>query len=399
MSHPIVYLAPGKEKTIERFHPWIFSGAIDGTIPDGDYLAVELRDHRRQFLAWAQHNPGSKIRLRVYSHNTQPDEAWFSRQIHQAFATRRPWLTSDTDTARLIFSEADHLPGLIVDLLGPVMVVQFLSTGIDRLRNLLVPLLAEAATTLPAHCRVQAIVEKSDGDGRRMEGLPPSEGLLHGSLPPSDQQCLRESNFIYHMDLGGQKTGFYADQRENRRAVARYAAGRRVLDVCCYSGGFALHAAAAGAASIHLLDSSAAALDLARRNLAANIPDCQPESDCDDAFEALRRYRAEGKQFDLIILDPPKLCPSRNNLDRAMSAYKDLNFQAINLLAPGGILASFSCSGSVGAQDLRLWIAYAAKDARRELRVLEQLHQAPCHPVPLGFPEAEYLKGFILQAD
>lgn len=400
-----VRLVPGKDKLSSRFHPWIFSGAMaNPNLGPARPEPVEVRDAAGTFLGWAQYNPSSKIRLRMleWKEDRRPDKEWYREKLSRAISSRSPYQGPETTAVRLVFSEADGLPGLIIDRWGNVLVLQFLTAGMDQVKSWIVSILGELAPKLiPQPFQLAAIIEKSDGDGRRMEGLEPSEQVLWGEVP--ETLGIRENGLFFELDTEAQKTGFYADQRENRRMVARYAPGKKVLDACCYTGAFAAYAAKAGAASVDLLDSSEQALALALRNIRAQAPEgiatCPISTDADDVFRALRRYRSEGRSYGLIILDPPKLAPSRNSLERAMAGYKDLNLQAISLLSPGGILASFSCSGLVSAADLRLWIAYAAKDCGRQVSILEQLHQAPCHPVPLGFPEAEYLKGYILRVD
>jgi 23S rRNA (cytosine1962-C5)-methyltransferase len=382
---------------------------------------VRVEDHKGGFVAWAQHHPQSKIALRLleWREGATPGRVWLEARLREAFARRLGpsgviGAPGATDACRLVFSEADHLPGLIIERLGDWLVVQSENRVIDSW-------LPALATSLPELARgfipgLRGILERSDGDGRQMEGLPPHTAVLFGEVPDRPV-AVKENGLQFWVDLHGQKAGFYTDQRENRALVARYAAGLRVLDVCCYSGGFSLAARAAGAASLTLVDASAEALALAARNLGLPPTGQTPHADSGcpteliqgDAFQVLRQLQARAAgaatsapaapdgRFDLIILDPPKLAPKRSSLERALAAYKDLNLQALRLLNPGGLLASFSCSGLVTPEDLRQAIAYAAKDAGRQVQILHHLFQAPCHPVLLSFPEGQYLKGYLLR--
>lgn len=429
---PTVRLQAGRGKLSRNFHPWVFSGAIADIHPAADAVSgdklgilpgvVRVCDHEGGFIAWAQHHQGAKIALRLLEWNEAalPNQDWLAGRLEAAFHRRLGpggrgcgLLPAGTDACRLVFSEADHLPGLIVEALGDWLVVQSENRVVDSWMDSLSTHLARIGPAFIAG--LAGILERSDGDGRSMEGLPPRTRLLWSvaPAPPSlPAVTIHEHGLAFSVDLQGQKAGFYTDQRENRALVARYAAGRRVLDVCCYSGGFSVAARASGAVSLTLVDASAEALELAKRNLELNPPPRPQANPAEfiqgDAFQVLRKLLAGRAQagpggapatgsYDLIILDPPKLAPSRNSLDRAMQGYKDLNLQALKLLGKGGLLASFSCSGLVSADDLRQAIAFAAKDAGLQVQILHQLHQAPCHPVLLSFPEGQYLKGFFLR--
>ena len=416
---PTVRLSPGREKLSRAFHPWIFSGAILDAQPGNEALSAsytgapplpglaKVHDSLGGFIAWGQYNPTAKISLRLmeWQETAMPDKTWLNNKLHGAISRRlapNAGTATATTACRLVFSEADHLPGLIIERLGAYLVVQ----SENRITDLWLPLLTELLPSLGQAFipELAGILERSDGDGRAMEGLAPRIQTLWGSIPTT-AVLVQENGLNFWVDLQGQKAGFYTDQRENRALVARYAAGRRVLDVCCYSGGFSLAARSTGAVSLCLVDASADALELARRNLIQDNPmaeSCPTEFIQGDAFQVLRQLQNRtgptgAASFDLIILDPPKLAPSRNSLERALHGYKDLNLQALKLLAPGGILASFSCSGLVSADDLRQAIAFAAKDLGRQVQILHQLGQAPCHPILLSFPEGQYLKGFLLR--
>jgi 23S rRNA (cytosine1962-C5)-methyltransferase len=390
---PDVFLKPGRDKAVRNRHPWVFSGAIarfEGRPEDGE--TVTVRDAAGVFLARGYLNRRSQIVVRLLSWDEGEgiDEAFWARRIAAAVARRRALVAdSETTAYRLIHAEADLLPGLVVDRYGEYLVVQCLTLGIARRRDLLVAALAQALS--PA-----GIYERSDVDVRAQEGLPPATGVLYGQAPPPEIEIL-EHGHRFLVDLaGGQKTGFYLDQRENRRALARYVREREMLDAFAYSGGFSVYAARAGAGPIVLLDASAEALDLARRNLQANGRDLSLVSfDCGDVFETLRLYRDRGRTFDGIVLDPPKFAPTRRHVERAARAYKDINLLALKLLRPGGVLFTFSCSGAVDADLLQKIVFGASVDAGRDVQALEWLAQGPDHPVLLSFPESAYLKGLV----
>ena len=388
-----VILKQGRSKAIHNRHPWIFSGAIErvkGQVEDGEIVTV--RDHKGAFLARGYLNRRSQIVVRLLSwdENEAVDDAFWARRIAAALARRQP-LACDPDTSayRLIHAEADRLPGLIVDRYGDYLVVQCLTLGIDVRRPSIVAALQDL---LP----VAGIFERSDVEVRAHEGLSPAVGLLSGDAPPAGYEVV-EHGHRFLVDLAaGQKTGFYLDQRENRRAFARYAPGRETLDAFAYSGGFSVYAAHAGAGPITLLDVSADALTLAERNLALN--GLQRDEDTfqrGDVFETLRLYRDQGRSFDLIVLDPPKFAPTRRHVQRASRAYKDINLLAIKLLRPDGVLMTFSCSGGVDAALFQKIVFGAALDAGREVQIVERLAQGADHPVLLSFPESAYLKGLV----
>jgi len=385
-----VHLLPDREKLALRRHPWIFSGAIarvEGKPEPGEVVEVRAADGR--FVGRGQFNPTSKIRVRLmeWDETAAIDEEWYRRRLREAWALRQPVL-AETDAFRVAFSESDGLPGLIADKFGPWLIVQFLTSGADREKPLLTQLLAEV---IPG---IQGIWEKSDGDGRRLEGLPDSEGLLWGAAPERIE--ITEHGCRYQVDAASQKTGFYTDQRDNRRLVAPWLAGRRVLDAFTFTGGFAVAALNAGASSVSLLDSSADALEQARRNFALNGGQAEAVHE-GDAFQVLRDLKKRGERYGAVILDPPKLAASRQHVDAALRGYKDLNLQAFALVEPGGVVATFSCSGLVSFEAFREAVVFAAKDSGRRVDIVRQLHQASCHPIRTSFPESEYLKGLLLR--
>lgn len=386
-------LKKGRAKPILQRHPWVFSGAIQritGDPADGD--VVQVCDAGGNFMGRGLLNRRSQIVVRLLSWEPEEeiDGDFWRRRLERALAGRSALACDAATTAyRLVHAEADGLPGLIVDRYGDYLAVQFLILGMDRRKQEIAGLFAE--TLAPA-----GIVERSDVSVRDKEGLPPATGLLRGDPSPARLDVV-ENGHHFWVDLnGGQKTGFYLDQRDNRRRVSAHCAGRDVLDVFAYSGGFSVYAAAAGALTLTLLDSSEEALALARQNLARNGRDTHNDAFiAADAFKELRRFRAENRRFDVVVLDPPKFAHSKSDLQRAARGYKDINLLALQLLRPGGILATFSCSGHVSVDLFQKIVFGAAVDAGRDVQILERLSQGPDHPILLTFPESEYLKGLI----
>jgi 23S rRNA (cytosine1962-C5)-methyltransferase len=391
-AKPRLKLKAGRERSLKRRHPWVFSGAIEeteGSPKSGD--TVEVRGATGEFLAWAAYSPASQIRGRVWSFDESevPGPELFAKRIEKALARRAD--TTSSNAMRLVHGESDELPGLIADRYDDTLVIQILSAGCERWRDTLVG-------TLHARSGCIRLYERSDTDARELEGLPASSGRLVG---PALEGPLRivEHGVEYEVDVrSGQKTGFYLDQRDNRARVGQLAAGREVLDCFCYTGGFTLSALAGGARSSLSIDSSAPALVQARRNLALNrIPAERAEWREADVFQALRGLKREGRQFDLVVLDPPKFAATAKDAQRAARGYKDINLNALKLLRPGGLLATFSCSGGVSADLFQKIVAGAAADAGTPLFLRERYHSAPDHPVRVEFPEGEYLKGLLLE--
>ena len=388
-----LFLKSGREKSVQNRHPWVFSGAvgqIQGDAADGDLVAV--RDAQGRFLARGYLNRQSQIAVRLLSWEEREavDAAFWQRRIASAVARRQPLLDDGETTAcRLIYAESDLLPGLIVDRYDDLLVVQCLTLGIARRREEIVQALIDVLS--PA-----GIYERSDADVRAHEGLPAAVGTLYGR-EPSPEIAILENGYHFLVDVkGGQKTGFYLDQRGNRQALARYAKGREVLDAFAYTGAFGIYAATAGAGPVTHLDTSAEALALARRNASLNGLH-RPENAFvqGNAFQVLRQYRDQGRAFDLIILDPPKFAPTRKHVHRAARAYKDLNLLALKLLRPDGILFTFSCSGGVDAALFQKIVFAASVDARRDVQAIASLAQGADHPILLSFPESAYLKGMV----
>lgn len=393
-----IILKSGREKSVLHRHPWLFSGAIGRVVGDpepGDI--VRVHSSNGEFLAHAYYNPRSQISLRLLSWDAAEsiDERWWRGAIARSIARRKALSTNpETNSYRLIYSEADGLPGLIVDRYADYLVCQFLTAGVERRRE-------EIAEALWDQQRPSAILDQSDNESRALEGLPPSGGKIRGEVSVTSF-TIRENGFHYHMGLGrGQKTGFYLDQRRNRMQVAAHAAGRRVLDCFCYSGGFTIPILAASPTSMTCIDSSEYSLNTLRENvklLSIDRPELavgEIEYANANVFEKLRKYRDEDREFDMIVLDPPKLAASQSQVARAKRAYKDLNLLALKLLTPGGILATFSCSGSITRTDLQSVLSWAATDAKRRVQIIDQLTQGEDHPVLVSFPESEYLKGLI----
>ena len=386
-------LKPGKEKSLLRRHPWIFSGAVarvEGDPQSGETVAV----HAAQggFLAHAAFSPQSQIRARAWSfvEGERIDAAFFRRRVADALAWRRasPGLR-DASALRLLHGESDGLPGLVVDRYGDTLVAQFLAAGTEAWR-------AAIADALLAASGCARLYERSDADVRALEGLAPRSGPLQGDFAATELE-IEEHGLRYVVDfVHGHKTGFYLDQRDNRRLCREWASGRDVLNCFCYTGGFSLAALAGGARGVLSIDSSADALALARRNAELNRLGGADWLEA-DVFAALRKLRDQGRQFDLIVLDPPKFAPTAAHAEKAARAYKDINLLGFKLLRPGGLLMSYSCSGGVSADLFQKIVAGAARDAGVEARILHRLSAAADHPVALAFPEGEYLKGLLLQ--
>ena len=388
-------LKKGREKSLLRRHPWIFSGAVErvsGKPAPGE--TVHVRSAAGAVLAQAAWSPESQIRARVWSFAPEEaiDAAFFRRRVRAALSLRATLAAAKHSNAlRLVHGESDGLPGVVVDRYADVLVAQFLSAGAERWREAILDALAEET-----HC--EAVYERSDAEVRKLEGLEARAGFARGNREA--RRCpIIEYGLNFRVDVEeGQKTGFFLDQRENRQRVRALAAGREVLDGFCYTGGFAIAAAAGGAKHVLAVESSAPALEVARDNLAANPLDAaKVEFAKADVFAHLRTLRDAGAKFDLVVLDPPKFAPTAAQARNAARAYKDVNLLAFKLLAPGGLLATFSCSGGVSAELFQSIVAGAALDAGAHAAILERFHAAPDHPVALEFPEGDYLKGLLVR--
>jgi len=387
-----LYLKADRDGPVKRRHPWVMSGSVSHVTNDpqpGDTVLVVSASGDE--LGVASYSPFSTIRARMWSFDptTNVDESFVGDLVTRS-VERREWYAGLESTARLVFGDADDLPGLVVDRYGEVVVMQITAVGIEKWRDTVADLLF----ALPG---VNCVYERSDGDDRKREGLDERVGVARGSLPA--EVFARENGFTFAVDVeSGHKTGFYIDQRNARMLIPQLAVGARVLNVFGYTGSFSVIANRSGAESVTTIDSSAPSLELTRLN--ARLNDTEPgELIVGDAGEQLRRMRDRRAEFDLIILDPPKFAPTHKNLDRASRAYKDVNLLGAKLLAPGGRLLTFSCSGAVSIDLFQKIVAGAALDAKRSLSIVQRLGQPVDHPVLLSYPESEYLKGLLLQAN
>jgi len=386
-------LKKGREKALLRKHPWVFSGAVQsvsGEAEPGE--TVVIRNSQGQFLAWGAYSPQSQIRARVWGWDEaeEVNRVFFKRKLENALQLRKDWIDLEHTTAyRLVHAESDGLPGLIVDRYHDTLVVQVLSAGVERWRDEIVSLLGELV-------QPDAIHERSDVAVRELEGLPERTGLLAGDLPPQPL-TIQENGLLFKVELvTGQKTGFYLDQRDNRRFCREIARGKHVLNCFAFTGGFTAAALAGGAESVLSIDSSEDALALARENVALNaLPPEKCEWITGDIFQELRLLRDKAQQYDLVILDPPKFAPTASQAQKAARGYKDINLLAFKLLRPGGTLMTFSCSGGIDATFFQKIVADAALDAGVDAQIVKRLYQAADHPTLLAFPEGTYLKGLV----
>jgi len=401
MASSTLRLKTGREKSLLRRHPWIFSGAIQdvgGEPASGS--TVEVLSSHRQFLARASYSPSSQIRARVWTFDPgeQVDADFFRRKIRTAIDTRRRLnmesmilrpSKGQSDAFRLVYAESDGIPGLIVDRYGDVLVLQSLTAGSEAWKETIADILTQETG-------IETIYERSDADVRELEGLEPKVGVLRGIISNSPT-TIHENGLNFCVNLqSGHKTGFYLDQRANRLRLRELAKDKDILDCFCYTGGFTVNALAGGAKSALSIDSSADALTLAKQNLELNHLPVEKTIFLEgDVFQLLRKFRDENRSFDMIILDPPKFAPTTAQAERAARGYKDINLLAFKLLRPGGTLVTFSCSGGIDAGLFQKIVAGAALDAGVDAQIVEYLSQATDHPVSLHFPEGAYLKGLI----
>ena len=408
-------LRKGREKAVINHHPWLFSGAIEkisGEVQDGDI--VEVCDQTDKFLAYGFYNSNSKIIVRLFSfkHRDVIDKDFWRRRIESAIEFRKKFIDQDkTNVYRLIHSEGDFLPGLVVDKYGEYLVVQFSTLGMELRRDEIISILKEILGTEARTSRfgpgVKGIYDRSDIPSRKIEGLSPYSGLVWGAVP--DMVEVKENGLKFLVDIKkGQKTGFFIDQRDNRERIAELSLGKRVLNCFCYTGGFSVSAAAGGAKSVTSVDISSDAIELARENMKRNcllnensnsissVP-ISPISSfvVDDVFEYLRKLKKGRQEFDMIILDPPAFVKSRESVRAAARGYKDINMQAMHLLAKDGLLVTCSCSQHIDRMLFQKIVHDAAIDAGRDLQIIEIRGQAPDHPINCAHPEGEYLKCLI----
>lgn len=384
-------LKPRQEQRILSGHLWIYQGnvaKVEGEPAPGDI--VDVYTSRGDFLGRGYYNPHSQIVIRLLTRSEETiDDAFFLKRIQQA----REWrarMMPDATSYRLVFSEGDRLPGLIVDRYEDVLVVQFLTLGMDVRREMIVRALVEVEGP-------QAVYERSDVPSRRYEGLDLREGLLWGELPPQPM-VIRENGLAFEIDVtGGQKTGYFLDQKENRRTLAPLVPGARVVDLFCHNGAFAVHALHYGAREVVGVDSSAQALELARRNAERNGYGDAVRFVEANAFDFLREMDRAEERYDVVILDPPAFAKSKNHFEAARRGYKEVNLRGIRILNPGGFLITCSCSHHMPKDEFYRLVLEAACDAGRQLRLVEERGQAKDHPVLAGVPETEYLKCLVFQ--
>lgn len=389
-----ITLHKGKDKAAWQLHPWIFSGAIkrvNGSPENG--AIVSVFNAESEFIAYGVYNANSRVAVRLLEWNPDIaiDELWWRDRLRRAVHLRKHLLTEENDTVRLVFAEADFLPGLIVDKYADYLSIQVHSSGLEKVKSVIVDELVGLVAP-------KGIYERSDLKSREHEGLADANGLLYGELPPEFVRVV-ENGIQYQINIvEGQKSGFYCDQRENRWLTAQYSRDKRVLDCFCYSGGFTLNAIRHGASAVVSVDSSALAVETLRKNIETNGFDASNHTAIQsDVNKYLRQLGEEGQRFDVIILDPPKYAPSRSTLEKASRAYKDLNRRGLMLLESGGLLATFSCSGAMDIDTFKQVIAWAALDAGKEIQFIRQFTQPEDHPIRASFPEGEYLKGLLVR--
>jgi len=388
-----VILKKGHDKPLQKFHPWIFSGAIDrveGTPSPGEVIDVFSFDG--QWLARGWFSPQSQIRVRILTKDAdeQIDSNFFKLKILRAYEWRKKIGIAKNGAAfRLINAESDGIPGLVIDVYKNAAVCQFSSVGAEKMKNEFVSILSQFKG-------IESVYERSDIDSRKYEGLPLLTGLLYGKEIPDNIQ-IEENGIKFLIDVKkGHKTGFYLDQRLNRQKIIPFSKNALVLNCFSYTGGFGIYAAKGGAERVINIDSSSFALELARQNFLLNgIEEEKVEFFVEDTGKYLRECRDRGQKFDLVVLDPPKFAESKSHVYAASRAYKDINLLAIKLCKKDGILFTFSCSGHVGMDLFEKIVASAAVDASRRLQIIDRLFQSPDHPVDIAFPEGGYLKGLI----
>jgi 23S rRNA (cytosine1962-C5)-methyltransferase len=385
-------LKAGREKSVLLHHPWIFSGAVEevnGSPSIGE--TVEVISHKGELLCQAAYSPQSQIRARIWSweRDAKIDQEFFKSKLARAINLRRAMIPeNETNAMRLVHGESDGIPGLIVDRYADWLVVQFLAAGVEFWREEIVKALIEITD-------FHQVYERSDVDVRKLEGLPERSGALMGKA--NKEVVIRENSIKFRVDIvGGQKTGFYLDQRQNRQRFRQFCHKKRVLNCFSYTGGFSVYALAGGAREVISVDSSVGALEQGEANIQLNGLSLENhQSISGDVFQVLRDYRDRAQHFDLIVLDPPKFAPTISQAERAARAYKDINLLGLKLLNPGGLLFTFSCSGGISLELFQKIVAGAASDACIEASVLGTMTQGMDHPVALNFPEGAYLKGLI----
>lgn len=389
-----VILHKGREKSLLRKHPWIFSGAID-SIDDNIELGetVEILSSDKKFFAVGAYSPHSQIRIRVWSFNhIEINKVFFTEKISSAVTFRKSIIDEKKYNAyRIVNSESDGLPGLIVDKYNNILVCQFISAGAEKWKQTIVEILVD-------QLEPTAIYERSDADVRQKEGLKSNKGMLYGKID-SGEVIIQEDNLSYIVNIfTGHKTGFYLDQRENRKIISEYSKGKNVLNCFSYTGSFGIAALVNDAEHVLNIDSSEEALNLSTRNFQLNKINADKFTNLKaDVFTELRKQKSESKKYDLIILDPPKFVEGKNSLNKASRGYKDINMLAMQLLNDDGLLFTFSCSGLMTPELFNKIIADAATDAGVNLSIIDRLWQSGDHRVTTSFPESLYLKGLLVK--
>lgn len=391
MTLPIVVIRRGSQHRIENGHPWVYQTEVDhieGKVEPGGL--VDVVNHRNYYIGRGYINPRSKILVRLLTREPETiDRAFFRERLERAWRYRQK-VVKEPEYCRLVFSEGDFLPGLIIDRFGGHFVLQTLALGIDRHKDLLVELLVELFHPL-------SIYERNDVPVRRLEGLPLQKGLLYGEQPPALVPVLENGLSMVADPVNGQKTGFFYDQRENRAFLAPFFPGASVLDCFCHTGSFAVHAATYGAKDVLAVDISGDALAVAQRNAEVNNVADRCRFEEANAFNLLREYSDEGKQFDIVILDPPAFTKSRSTIESAARGYKEINLRGLKLTKPGGVLVTCSCSYHMDAELFLAIVLDAARDVKRTVRQIEYRTQAKDHPILPASPETQYLKFLVLE--
>jgi 23S rRNA (cytosine1962-C5)-methyltransferase len=388
-----IILKKSADSFIKRKHPWIFSGAIDRVESNpSNGETVQIFTSNKTLIGYGSYSPSSQIRVRIWSFNPEEeiDTDFFRSKISLASSLRENIIdTSNTNAYRIINAESDGLPGLIVDLYSDFIVCQFLSAAAEFNKEIIVDILDDIFKPI-------GIYERSDVEVRTKEGLQPAKGLLRGTIS-NDLIEVQENGYKFLVDIKeGHKTGFYLDQRDNRKLISEFSKGKNVLNCFSYTGGFSIYTLALGAEKVTQVEASSSAIELSAKNFELNnLNSSLVENINGDVFEVLRKFRDERKTFDLIILDPPKFADSTSQIQKASSGYKDINLLALKLLNPGGILFTFSCSGHISPELFQKIVAGAALDSGREVQTIKYLSQSSDHPVSLNFPEGLYLKGLV----
>ncbi|MDN5292676.1 MAG: rRNA (cytosine1962-C5)-methyltransferase [Anaerophaga sp.] len=391
MEFAKIYLKPGKEQSILRFHPWVFSGAINKVnreIEEGE--VVEVYDHKENFMGMGHSQTGS-IAVRIFSfQKVEPDEAFWTKKIQQAFALRETLgltKSSQTNAWRLVYGESDGMPGLIIDMYNGTAVLQIHTVGMFLIKNMLCNALENIFGP-----DLKAIYNKSEGTIPYKSRIVPENGFLRGK---TKDKTAMENGLRFLVDFEkGQKTGFFIDQRENRTLLETYSKNRNVLNLFCYTGGFSFYALRGGASRVHSVDSSERAIELTKQNVELNFPgDIRHEAFAEDAFKFLDKSK---DQYDLMILDPPAFAKHLKVIPNALQGYRKLNAKAIENIRPGGIIFTFSCSQVINRDAFRKAVFSAAAKTGRNVRIMHQMEQPADHPVNIYHPESEYLKGLVL---